>query len=209
VSLAAELWRANADLALAARNHPFVTGLADGTLPREAFAGYVAQDAFFLESFARGYALALAPSPDRHGLDALAGVRDELRLHDGYARQWDIDLSRVEPLPATLAYTDFLLATAALGNLGHTCAALTPCMRLYAHLGQSLTGGDERYGDWIRTYADPAFEDLARTLEGLLDTYAAPGDARTGVVYRRAMGLEVAFFDAAYPLSPGVSSPVI
>jgi thiaminase/transcriptional activator TenA len=202
MSLAAELWRANAGLALSARNHPFVTGLADGTLPREAFAGYVAQDAFFLESFARGYALALAHSPDRHGLDAfaglLAGVRDELRLHDGYARQWGIDLSRVEPLPATLAYTDFLLATAALGNLGHTCAALTPCMRLYAHLGQSLTGGDERYGEWIRTYADPAFEDLARTLEGLLDTYATPDDARTGVVYRRAMGLEVAFFDAAY-----------
>ncbi|MEV4619512.1 TenA family protein [Asanoa sp. NPDC049573] len=202
MSLAAALWRANADLASAARNHPFVTGLGDGSLPREVFAGYVAQDAFFLESFARGYALAIAHSPDRRGLDAfaglLAGVRDELRLHDGYAGRWGIDLGSVEPLPATLAYTDFLLATAALGDLGHTCAALTPCMRLYAYLGQSLAGGDERYADWIRTYADPGFEELAVTLEGLLDAYAAVDDARTGVVYRRAMGLEVAFFEAAY-----------
>ena len=44
--------------------HPFVRGLADGSLPRQVFSGYVAQDAFFLEAFARAYALALAASPD-------------------------------------------------------------------------------------------------------------------------------------------------
>lgn len=203
MSLAATLWRDNADLAADALAHPFVRGLGDGTLPQPVFAGYVAQDAFYLESFARAYALAVAHSPDRAGFDAFAdlltGVRDELRLHEGYARQWGIDLARVEPLPATLAYTDFLLATAALGSLGQTCAALTPCMRLYAHLGRSLAAADpdDRYGDWIRTYADPAFEDLAATLERLLDTYAVAGDERTATVYRRAMRLEVGFFDAA------------
>ncbi|SNT63970.1 thiaminase (transcriptional activator TenA) [Asanoa hainanensis] len=204
MSLAATLWHDNADLAEAALAHPFVQRLGDGTLPQPVFAGYVAQDAFYLESFARAYALAVAHSPDRAGFDAfadlLAGVRDELRLHEGYAARYDIDLASVEPLPATLAYTDFLLATAALGSLGQTCAALTPCMRLYAHLGQSLAAGTpaDRYGDWIRTYADPGFEELAATLERLLDTYAVPGDARTAAVYRRAMRLEVGFFEAAY-----------
>lgn len=204
MSLAATLWQDNADLAGEALAHPFVRGLGDGTLPQPVFAGYVAQDAFYLESFARAYALAVAHSPDRAGFDAFAdlltGVRAELRLHEGYARQWGIDLAGVEPLLATLAYTDFLLATAALGGLGQTCAALTPCMRLYAHLGRSLAAADphDRYGDWIRTYADSAFEDLAATLERLLDTYAVAGDARTATVYRRAMRLEVGFFDAAY-----------
>ncbi len=202
MSLAKELWAANSDLATAALEHPFVRGLEDGTLPREDFAGYVGQDAFFLESFARAYALALAHSPDRAGVDAfadlLAGVREELRLHASYAEHWGIDLGTTVPARATLAYTDFLLATAATGGVGRTCAAMTPCMRLYAFLGQSLAGNHaEPYAEWVATYADPGFEELAGTLERLLDTYADDTAAVRGT-YRRAMELEVAFFDAAF-----------
>jgi thiaminase (transcriptional activator TenA) len=202
VSLSAGLWSANADLAAAALAHPFVTGIGDGTLPRERFAGYVAQDAFFLESFARAYALGVAHSPDRATLDAfadlLAGVREELRLHAGYAERWGIDLAVVEPLPATTAYTDFLLATASLGGVGRTCAAMTPCMRLYAHLGRSLSAGSAgAYAEWVTTYADPGFAELAATLERLLDGHADDVPA-VRTAYRRAMQLEIAFFDAAW-----------
>ncbi|WP_104526157.1 TenA family protein [Blastococcus atacamensis] len=202
VGLAARLWSGSTDLAAAALEHPFVTGLADGSLPRDRFAGYVAQDAFFLEAFARAYALGVAHSRDRATLDAfadlLAGVREELRLHDGYAARWGVDLSTVEPVPATLAYTEFLLATAALGDVGETCAAMTPCMRLYAHLGRSLVGrAAPEYAEWVDTYADPGFEELAGTLEALLDRLAADTPSATRA-YRRAMQLEVAFFDAAW-----------
>jgi thiaminase (transcriptional activator TenA) len=81
--------------------------------------------------------------------------------------------------------------------VGMTCAAMTPCMRLYAYLGQRLAAGPvhERYAAWVTTYADPGFESLAATLERLLDTYA-DGDA-PAAAYRRAMQLEVAFFEAA------------
>lgn len=203
VSLAQALWARNADLAAEALAHPFVRRLADGTLPRESFAGYVAQDNFFLEAFSRAYALGLAHSPDRTALDTFAdlltGVHEELRLHASYAAQWGIDLSTVEPVPSTLAYTDFLLAVAALGSIGVTCAALTPCMRLYAHLSQSLsTRTSDTYAQWVTTYADPAFEDLAATLERLLDAYA-DDTAEVRKAYRRAMRLELAFFDAACP----------
>jgi thiaminase/transcriptional activator TenA len=202
VSLARTLWDENADLAAAALDHAFVRGLGDGTLPRHVFAGYVGQDVFFLESFARAYALALAHSHDRAALDAfadlLAGVREELRLHASYAQRWDIDLGAVTPGSATLAYTDFLLATAALGGVGLTCAAMTPCMRLYAYLGRSLAGGaSDTYAEWVTTYADPAFEELTRTLERLLDSHA-DDTAVVHETYRRAMQLEVAFFEAAY-----------
>jgi thiaminase/transcriptional activator TenA len=208
VSISQTLWKDSGDLATAALGHPFVRCLADGTLPREHFAGYIAQDAFFLESFARAYALALANSPDRDGVEAfadlLAGVREELRLHASYADRWGIDLSTVEPAPATLAYTDFLLASAAVGGVGQTCAAMTPCMRLYAYLGQSLaeTRTSDTYADWINAYADPQFDTLASTLENLLDAYTDDID-RGRATYRRAMRLELQFFDAAYPTSTG------
>jgi thiaminase/transcriptional activator TenA len=201
VRLSERLWAENADLAAEALAHPFVRGIADGSLPEPRFAGYVAQDAFFLEAFARAYALGAARSPDRAGFEAFAdllqGVREELRLHEGYAARWGIDLAAVEPLPATLSYTDFLLATAALGEVGLLVSAMTPCMRLYAHLGAALAGSaGGRYRDWIDTYSAPEFEELAATLERLLDRYAVDTTAVHGA-YRRAMRLEVAFFAAA------------
>jgi len=51
--LAARLWTANTEEAEAALRHPFVRGLAAGSLPRASFASYVAQHAYFLEAFAR------------------------------------------------------------------------------------------------------------------------------------------------------------
>ncbi len=212
MSVSARLWVASSDQAQAARAHPFVQALGEGSLPSGRFGAYVAQDAFFLECFARAYALALARSTDRESLDVfcvlIAGVRDELRLHSAYAAQWGVDVRDVRPAAATSAYTDFLLATAALGSVGRTCAAMTPCMRLYAHLGQSLDpDAAGPYADWVRTYADPGFEALAASLERLLDRHAED-DAETAATYRRAMDLELAFFDAAWTVgASAVPSP--
>ena len=202
LNLASELWAASEDLAQACLANPFVRGLADGMLPVARFRSYVAQDAYFLEAFARAYARALSLSPDRYGLEAfhalIGGVLDELKLHATYAARWEVDLAHVEPAPATLAYTDFLLATAGFGDAGEICAAMTPCMRLYAYLGQTLfSDGAARasnpYREWIDTYASPDFESLAATLETLLNRYAH--DRRSiRNAYRRAMHLELEFF---------------
>lgn len=201
MSLAAQLWTENADVVAEVLANPFVRGIGDGSLARDLFAGYLAQDAFFLESFARAYGLALARSSDTDTLlafaDLLAGVREELGLHASYAASWGIDMAGVEPAAATLAYTEFLLATAATAEVGVVCAAMTPCMRLYAHIGVTLdseTAGP--YAQWVQTYADPGFDEVASLLERLLDQHARDiPSARTA--YRRAMRLELAFFDAA------------
>jgi thiaminase/transcriptional activator TenA len=199
--LSATLWAANADLAGRILAHGFVRGLADGTLPLQSFKGYVAQDAYFLEAFARAYAFCLAHSTAREDLYGFAaliqGVIDELKLHKSYAERWQVDLAGVQPVEATRAYVDFLLATARRGDLGETIAAMTPCMRLYAFLGTSLAAGKVAplYADWVKTYADPGFEALAAELEALLDRHATDTDA-VRANYRRAMELELGFFAA-------------
>ena len=201
-SLSDSLWEQNRALAEAAREHLFVQGIASGELAPATFAYYVAQDAVFLDAFCRAYGLGLAKSPDREGLIAfrelLDAAADELRLHKVYAARWGVDLHQAAD-PATAAYTDFLLAVAALEPVGHVAAAMTPCMRLYAHLGQRLaahTKPESPYREWVETYSSAEFEALARHLEGLLDRYGGDPD-RLAVLYRRAMELELRFFDAA------------
>jgi thiaminase/transcriptional activator TenA len=201
MSLAAQLWKANGDWAGKILAHRFVQGLGDGALPVASFKSYVAQDAYFLDAFARAYAFCLAHGTSRDDLygfsELIAGVLEELKLHKGYTERLQVTLDGVTPIPATTAYVDFLLGTAKRGDLGETIAGMTPCMRLYAFLGQELAKKDvaPAYADWVKTYADPGFEALAVRLEGLLDRHATDTQA-VRVNYRRAMELEYGFFDA-------------
>ena len=91
MTLSRDLWGANQDLVGACLKHPFVQGIASGTLPRERFVYYVGQDAFYLEAFARAYSIAGVKAPDWEGFlafHALAdGALEERRLHESYARE--------------------------------------------------------------------------------------------------------------------------
>jgi len=202
--LSKQLWQENQDLARACLETPFVRGIADGTLPRAQFSHYVGQDVFFLQTFARAYTIAGAKAPDWDGfceLHQLAdGVAKELELHASFAALWDVDTHNVTVAPTTRHYTDFVMATAWGHDTGMTVTALTPCMRLYAWLGQQLAakGPHEHcYAEWIQTYSAPDFEDLALRLEVLTSTYAMD-NKQIHLTYRYAMQCELHFFQAAF-----------
>ncbi|WP_017304320.1 TenA family protein [Spirulina subsalsa] len=204
MGLSQQLWQLNCYYQQACLNHPFVQGIYEGILPPEKFAFYVGQDAFFLEAFARAYSIAAAKAPDQEGFTQLyhlaGGVLEELKLHQQYASQWGVNLTNIRPSPATRQYTDFLLATAWGNTVGLTTVAMTPCMRLYAYIGQQLAQGgipDHQYGEWVRTYSSPEFEDLAQTLEGLVNRYA-PDTPETQGTYEYALICEERFFQAAF-----------
>ena len=205
MSLSATLWQDNQVLAMASLNNPFVEGIKDGSLPKDKFAYYVSQDAFFLKAFARAYIIAGAKASDWEDfikLHRLAeGVLEELKLHAKYAKEWGVDLAHVEPAAATRRYTDFVMATAWGYDTGLTVTALTPCMRLYAWLGQELAKTEQprhTYSDWIDTYSSNEIEELATDLEGLLDKYADPKNPLVAETYRYAMECERDFFQAAF-----------
>ncbi|MFE4108043.1 TenA family protein [Almyronema epifaneia] len=204
MALSQSLWQSNQDLALSTLHHPFVQGIADGSLAKEKFAYYVGQDAFFLESFARAYSIAAAKSPDWQTFQLFhaltAGVLAELKLHATYAQHWQVDLQTVQPGAATRRYTDFLLATAWSQDIGFTAVAMSPCMRLYAFLGQTLAQNgipNHAYSEWIQTYSSDTFEPLAQQLETLVEQYAQ-NTQPVQATYRYAMLCEQAFFQAAW-----------
>jgi thiaminase (transcriptional activator TenA) len=65
------LWQSNQDLSEACLQHLFLRGIADGSLPQNSFAYYVALDTFFLGAFARAYSIAAAKAPDWEGFEIL------------------------------------------------------------------------------------------------------------------------------------------
>ena len=204
MSLSRVLWQANTDLAQVCLDQPFVQGIGDGSLPHPRFAGYIGQDAFYLQAFARAYAIAAAKAPDWIGFRELhelaGGVLQELELHEGVATTWGLDLEQITPGPTTRRYIDFLLATAWSQEIGVTVAAMTPCMRLYAWIGQQLAGqqrAPHAYSDWVQTYGSADFEQLAVRLERLLDRYAQDNPT-VADAYRYAMHCERDFFQAAW-----------
>jgi len=204
-----QLWKQCQKQAYQSLHHPWFVSMALGTLNRESFAQYIAQDAFFLESFAKGYAFALGKCGDREGITAFHGligaVLEELQLHSGLAEKWGVDLESLrEPKQATTEYVDFLISTsqAPESSSADILASMAPCMRLYAFLGQTIKKSfkiepDHPYAEWIETYSSSEFEEAAKTVEDLLDKYASDSNMKTmSSLYQRAMELEYNFFDA-------------
>ncbi|MGD8394297.1 MAG: TenA family protein [Candidatus Eiseniibacteriota bacterium] len=200
------LWNDCRDLARACREHAFVRGLADGSLPAGIFARYVAQDAFYLRAFFRAYALAAARAERIEHLELfhelLGGSIEEMRMHERNAARLGIDLATTAPLAATRRYTEFLLDLAWKQGLPDIIAGMTPCMRLYAYLGRELARDPapdlpRSYGEWIGAYAGDSFQLLADRHDVLLDELASD-TPELRARYRRAMELELAFFDAAW-----------
>jgi len=78
-------------------------------------------------------------------------------------------------------------------------SAMTPCMRLYSWLGKNLLNmiSDNPYKEWILTYSDQGFDNLAKSLEYLIDEYDDSYDVdQVNFLYKRAMELELEFFNA-------------
>ncbi|HEX2164698.1 MAG TPA: thiaminase II [Thermoanaerobaculia bacterium] len=172
------IWRAQLD-------HPFVAGLADGTLPPERFARWVRQDYLYLKQFARLFAWAAAKADRLESMAWYAEVLHltlhvEMDLHRRYAERFGISPAELEAeamWPTTRAYTDFLVRTAADGDLADLVAALLPCAWGYADLARRLSAAgvpsDRRYADWIEQYASPEFQEAAAWLRGEMDRLAA------------------------------------
>ncbi len=195
-------WNENSELVRRCLEHPFVQRLAEGTLDREVFRRYVAQDAFFLRAFFRAYGLAAARCDDfdhaRQFHELMASVLDELKLHANYAKTLDINLGGVQPTAATSAYTEFLLRIAWHNSVAEIIAAMVPCIRLYTYLGNELTNSlrpQNPYEDWIKTYSGDEFKELCARLESLLDEIASDSPVVRDA-YCYAMRCEVAFFSA-------------
>ncbi|KAG6590301.1 Bifunctional TH2 protein, mitochondrial [Cucurbita argyrosperma subsp. argyrosperma] len=239
--LARRLWNKCRRESIFSMYTPFCVCLACGTLDVDTFRHVVDQDVHFLKAFAQAYELAAECADDddaKHSINELRkAVMVDLKRHASFVKEWAAEGGKESPInPATVKYTDFVLATAlgkiegdkGLGNLAtpfertklaaYTLGAITPCMRLYAYLATEFKGalgadhGNHLYKTWIENYASKDFEESAARTEDILEKLSATltGEELDTIekLYHQAMKLEQEFY-CSQPVSQKTVVPLI
>jgi len=185
--------------------HPFVRGIASGSLPAAVFARWVVQDWHYLQTYLQVLGTLARTAPCAHarqrwGQMAVLTRDEELDLHRSFAQRFDIapaQLAGAAVWPGTLAYSAFQVEQANR-SYGRGVAALVPCGVGYVTLARALAAesapADDRYADWIRMYSDPAFAQAVDWMESELDRVDEEEDA-LAVVYRNGVTWELRFWE--------------
>ena len=204
---AAPIWEADLE-------HPFVRGIADGTLPTEKFKFYLIQDYLFLLDYSRVFAHGVIKASDEATMAIFAQLLDgtlntEMDLHRGYCEKFGIAAAEMEAAPiapTTHAYTRHLLNVAESGTLAELVAGVLPCQWGYAEIGTTLAeqGGSPEplYQEWIDMYASPEFLSFGEWLRGLLNSlvaeYSPSEKERIKNTFLMSSRYEYLFWDMAY-----------
>ena len=201
------LVEANRDLWAAMADHPFVLGLADGTLPDGALQAWVQQDRIFVVEERRIVAALRA-----HGLpsrldELLADLDHNLVVEAEAFTQTAIDLGvapEVGPWPVCLGYTCFLRCAADDGVL-EGLSALYAAERAYLDTWTAVakrSPADSPYHAWIQNWTGEPFRafvgDLGRGLDELAGAPSPVLAQRLGVLFARAARFELAFWEMCW-----------
>lgn len=212
-SFSADLWSAGADIYARIVGHPFITGLADGTLDRDAFRYFLIQDSHYLRAYSRALALIAGRSPGeedvvmfaRHATDAIAAERE---LHAGLLDGLGLSIEEVDATgsgPTTTAYMSYLTAICATGSYAEAIATVLPCYWIYRDVGRELarrSSPDPLYQQWIAAYSSPEFDATVEAVLAVTDRVGADlgatERARCRTHFATTARYEWMFWDAAH-----------
>jgi thiaminase/transcriptional activator TenA len=199
--------------------HPFLGELARGTLPLEAFRFFIEQDLLFLPEFARCMAMGAAKSESEDELEFFTKQLDGIisleipsnrrLLEQVIGRGAEDRGGSLGMAPANLAYTSFLLATAAAGGPLEILAAILPCSWSYVEIARGLKGELAEhpvYSDWVSFYLQDTEADLVLNMRETFDnmTREAAVNDRKGrqlaEIFMMSSRLEGMFWEMAYTL---------
>jgi thiaminase/transcriptional activator TenA len=208
-----ELWRGIADIYGAILAHPFLAGLTDGTLPADAFAFFVVQDALYLQRYAQALAVVASRAPTSAGTEMFARhaagiVTVERELHDSLLADLGLEpesIDQAEPAPTTLAYTSYLMAASRGGSYAEGVGTVLPCYWIYWEVGKELLrrgSPDPRYQKWIDTYSGDEYGDEVREVLDVAEVLGrelAPAERdRVREHFRATSRYEWMFWDMGY-----------
>lgn len=163
----AEAWRG-------ATSHRFLDGVREGTLPREAFTAWLAQDYLFVADGLVFQSRLVARSPRRDQsllVGGLSALESELGWFEEQARKWNLDLEGPRH-PTNEAYRDFMTSLEdAPYPAGIT--ALWALERAYLEAWTNASPGHPDYREFVEHWTTPEFADYVGGLEKAADSALA------------------------------------
>ena len=172
--------------------HPFVRGIADGTLDREKFRYYMIQDYLYLIDYAKVFAVGVSKAKDGEAMKLFAGyvhqiLDGEMDIHRSYMARLGITLEEAEQTPVALdnlSYTSYMLRVAFEEGAGEVAAAILSCALSYEYIAKEIlrTNPDAEqhpfYGEWVQGYAAPEYAEANRILVELTNRLTAEYNTR-------------------------------
>src|SRR5580658_2563178 len=199
--------------------HPFIGELTRGTLPLDKFRFFIEQDLMFLPPFAQTMAMGAAKARSEAELEFFTRQLDGIirleipsnrRLLEQVISLGAEDRGGARGMaPANVAYTSFLLATAAAGGPLEITAAILPCSWSYIEIAEGLKGeiaDHPVYSDWVAFYLQQEEADLVLNMRETFDDMTRDGaisDAKReqlAEIFMMSSRLEGRFWEMAYTL---------
>lgn len=198
----------------ALEEHPFVVQMASGTLPLNSFRFYIDQNLLYLTEYARALAIGVSGSANDAELVWFTKAVDNI-VHVEIPEN-EVLRERVLTLggtshphahtmaPATLAYTSYLLATAARTDSLGVMALILPCAWTYQDIAianRENAVDHPVYGEWLRFFSTDDYDAVVRSLRADMDSLAKGfTDERKrelSRIFTNGVRLEQAFWDMA------------
>ena len=151
--------------------HPFVQGIADGTLEHEKFAYYMIQDHKYLMQYAKVFALGVICADKESDMRTFSRLITETldtenAVHQSYLAKFGINREKIDSTPMALnneSYTNYMISIGFKGGLAEITAAVLACSWSYALIGEYIEKNfpeskrHEFYADWVNTYTSEGY----------------------------------------------------
>lgn len=168
-------------------SHPFVRGIADGSLDQEKFRYYMIQDYLYLIDYAKVFAIGVAKASDMETMALYAGyvhqiLDGEMDIHKGYMKRLGISMEEVEHTALALdnlSYTSYMLRVAYDEGAAEVAAAILSCAVSYEVIAREIVKENPAaadhpfYGEWVRGYANEGYHDANQVLIDLTERLTA------------------------------------
>ena len=163
--------------------HPFVQGMAHGTLPREKFQFYMIQDHKYLMQYAKVFALGVIRADRESDMRLFSTLingtlNTENAVHKQYLKKLGVDQEGIDAAPMCLnneSYTNYMISVAFKEGLPELATVVLACAWSYKLIGdymETIPGSRDEsnfYKHWIETYISPAYREDTEVMIDFVD----------------------------------------
>lgn len=215
MKLSERLFKTTEDLWKSYLEHPFVKGIADGSLDIDKFRFYMIQDYRYLLEYSKVFALGIVKSGRedimrRFALMVKETLDGEMVIHKKYMARLGITPKEVEEAKTSLlnqSYTSYMLDVAFKGGELDILVAVLSCAWSYQYIGEhhaKVPGAleNETFGEWVEGYSSKEYVESTQDIINLVDELGENISEEKALyleeVFKNCGRYEYGFWDMAY-----------